>query len=268
MRYLPIILIAIFLVSLANEELVKRRPILQRVTFLEEQNVELQKQVEVLEKRLDKLQEEVPSPLNLLCNSQFLETNVDGFPLGWIVSGTGVVAKICDKYTHGFVGPFVDKKPANAADRLELANANMPYFYGSYNAGRRLGRYPWGCNTNFNILHLKISGNGDGNGLLATENRQALFSAPGSFKFHCYVKIIDGTLGISQDTHFTTLVVTKTMSEQASEGWYILDANVALAGNGTSLIGFGRPHGNHEILECFVAIPYLYAQKAVWVADR
>ncbi len=271
------ILFVILLVMLLNAQ-EPTKPILERLNSLQSENdalktrlAALEEYQKKLEERINKLEQEVPSPLNIFHNSQFLSLNSDGYPADWYSYGSGVTARVVHPYTHGFIGPYLESKPANAVDRIELASEKTPYWYGVYHAGPRLGRYPWGCNTDFRILHLKITGDSDYAGLLSDKTRQSLMSWSGiysTYRVRCYVKIIQGTFGISQDVTFTSIRVTKTMSEKAPQGWYLVDANLSLAGNGSGAIGFGRPQGDKETLECYIALPYLYAQKALWMDDN
>lgn len=268
----------------------------QRICLLERENQKLKEDIQqvnrekqVLEKGLEQLKQEKqavmdlvekqsgllndlknshPSPLNLFANSTFTDLDSAQVPVGWFCYGAGITMLSVHCYTKGFIGPYTNEKPANTVTNTDFATESSPYWYGVYNCGPRISRWGWGA-LNFRLLHLKISGNSDCAGVFQhCSSPLFIGNERGRYHIRCYVKVIQGRLGLSQDVGCSSLIVNKEMCDQSPQGWYLVDGNICHSNTNSVYIGFGRPGSIKEDLECYIALPYVYAENALWVDQK
>ncbi len=225
---------------------------------------ELKTEIEILKERIKDLELSIPSPANIFINSDFLKVNQSGFPETWRTYGNGVTAEVVHPYTKAFIGPYTEKTITGTVNNPEHATENSPYWYGRYNCGPRISRQGWGDRP-FKLLHLKISGNAiPYAGIIQHSNVLFIGNETGRYHIRCYVKVIKGKLGFSQDVNFSQVVVTKDECGRSPQGWYLVDHSFEAQRTSPKYIGFGKPRNDQDDLECYIALPYLYAENALW----
>lgn len=239
----------------------------------------LSEQISKMELQIKDLAVSQPSPFNLFTNSTFMEADVNGFPKGWDlfktdgnaqnIEQTKISVTLLHPYTKGFVGPYTPSKPKTLAENPELATESTPYWYGVYHCGPRISYWGW-CGRQFKIMHLKISGPSAW-ALICQHNQSLLIgNMHGRYHIRCYVKIIKGNLSFLQPQgRSSPHTVDKQKCDASPQGWYLVDACFAGTPSSCAFMSFGRfPDVNkrafQEDLECYVALPYLYAEGVVW----
>ncbi|NET58189.1 MAG: hypothetical protein F6K47_19140 [Symploca sp. SIO2E6] len=208
-------------------------------------------------------------PPNLIRNSYMNILDGDK-PAGYNVGGK-VTLEAAHPFTKGFEGPYLGTKPANAADSVDDATEENPYWFGRFNQGARIkrGGLANGWSTFPDGKILKITGDN-------SEQHTMIFfpfESQGNFftkKVHlkAWLKISSGTqvgfgevAGWSNGQPNNGLIITKEQSDNAPDGWYRVDGVIStseitrLGGQSFSMgITGDETDGSFEV---YLALPYL-----------
>ncbi|NEP89927.1 MAG: hypothetical protein F6K18_25610 [Okeania sp. SIO2C2] len=206
-------------------------------------------------------------PPNLIRNS-YMNILDGNKPAGYTTLGN-VTLEAAHPFTKGFEGPYVGEKPANAADSVDDATEENPYWFGRFNKGARIKRGGladgWASFRDGKIL--KITGDN------SAQHTVVLFpfESQGNFftkKVHlkAWLKISSGKqVGFGEVAGWYgnrgRLFLTKEQSDQAPDGWYRVDgviptSEVTSLGGQSFSMGI-EGDGDDGAFEVYLALPYL-----------
>ncbi|QEL57046.1 hypothetical protein [Chromobacterium paludis] len=209
-------------------------------------------------------------PPNLIDNAHMMNLNDKGVPLGFSVYGDGAIIQAVHPYTKGYEGPYVDTKPANAANSPVEATQDKPYWYGSYNMGARSGRGGlsggWGGQTTGHIIRVTTPNTKGANGQFRAVFTGAKLPVElSAVYFSAWFYIEKGSIGLGVDAGYTgnnnfypgAVVIDKKMTAASPDGWYrysgiIGVSQVTSLGANQMCIGFGEGE-----TEFYMALPYI-----------
>ncbi|NES22055.1 MAG: hypothetical protein F6K41_24810, partial [Symploca sp. SIO3E6] len=207
-------------------------------------------------------------PPNLIRNSYM--NILDGDKPAGYRSGVNVTLEAAHPFTKGFEGPYLGIKPANAADSVDDATEENPYWFGRFNKGARINRggLADGWTTFPDGKILKITGDNSGKHtavLFPFESQGNFFTKKVHLK--AWLKISSGTqvefgevAGLSNRQPNNGLIITKEQSDNAPDGWYRVDGVISTS-EVTRLDGRSFSMGieaiTGESFEVYLALPYL-----------
>jgi len=208
-------------------------------------------------------------PPNLIRNSYM--NILDGDKPAGYISGGKVTLEAAHPFTKGFEGIHVAEKPANAADSVDDATEENPYWFGKHNKGARIkrGGLADGWITFPDGKILKITGDNSGKHtriFFPFESQGNFFTKKVHLK--AWLKISSGkqvgfgqAAGSNNQQPNNGLIITKEQSDNAPDGWYRVDGVIStsevtrLGGQSFSMgITGDEADGSFEV---YLALPYL-----------
>ncbi|NEO72974.1 hypothetical protein [Moorena sp. SIO3H5] len=211
-------------------------------------------------------------PPNLIRNS-YMNILDGNKPAGYTTQGN-VTLEAAHPFTKGFEGPYVGEKPANAADSVDDATEENPYWFGRSNKGARIKRGGLaGGWVSFNDGRiLKITGDNSGESTIVyfPFDGQGNILSKKYVHFKAWLKISSGkqvkfgeNAGLSNNfahPHWG-IGITKEQSDNAPDGWYRVDlviptSEVTKLGGQSFSMGI---EGDEDdgLFEVYLALPYL-----------
>jgi hypothetical protein len=187
-------------------------------------------------------------------------------PAGYWVAGN-VTLEAVHPFTKGFEGPYTASKPENAADSIEEATEQNPYWFSRYYKGQRASRGGlgdgWGGIADGKILKITGDNSGQRTVVYFPFERNILAN---SLRFKAWIKIVSAKKvgfgvdsGYYRDSLARGLVITNEQADTAPDGWYRIDEIIrisritSLSGTAFSL-GIEADGGPFEV---YLALPYL-----------
>jgi hypothetical protein len=197
-----------------------------------------QKQITTLEKENQRLKALEPTvqamigdaeilPPNLIRNSYMTLINAK-VPACYKVRGN-VTLEAVHPFTKGFEGPYTSSKPKNAANSIEEASEQHPYWFRRYYKGRRASR--GGLADGWNGLGdgkiLKITGDNSSTHTIVHFPFERNILA-NRVRFKAWIKIVSAKkVGFGTDSGYRNnaqgLSITKEQADKAPDGWYRID---------------------------------------------
>jgi hypothetical protein len=202
-------------------------------------------------------------PPNLIRNS-YMALLKGKAPAGYYTNGN-VTLEAVHPFTKGFEGPYIHSKPQNAANSIEEATKQHPYWFGRYNKGQRASR--GGLADGWNGLRdgkiLKITGDNSGQHTIVYFPFERNILA-NRVRFKAWIKIVSAKkVGFGVDSGYRNraggLRITKEQADKAPDGWYRID-NIIGMSRVTNLTGNAFALGieaDGSPFEVYLALPYL-----------
>ncbi len=209
-------------------------------------------------------------PPNLIRNS-YMNILDGNKPAGYTTLGN-VTLEAAHPFTKGFEGPYVGEKPANAADSVDDATEENPYWFGRVNKGARIKRGGladgWAGFTDGKILKITGDNSGQHTMILFPFESRGNFLTKKYVHLKAWLKISSGKqvgfgeiAGWSNRKPNSGLIITKEQSDNAPDGWYRVDGIIStsevtkLGGQSFSMGIVGDDaDGSFEV---YLALPYL-----------
>lgn len=215
----------------------------------------------------DSVQNIIPTPLNLFKNSLMRAVESDGRPVGFSSTGS-VVIEAVHPFTKGFEGPYVKDKPANAAQTVDAATDETPFWFGRYNKGDRNKRGGladgWGGIKDGHILKITSTPKQESKSIRLGVDTLGHFSR---VRVRLWVKVVTGTFYMGQDAgYFSTTSnkqahrnpITKADTDAGTDGWLYVDKVINMSEVSTvrgNTFCFGV--NNEQECEVYIAKPHL-----------
>ncbi|NEP94495.1 hypothetical protein, partial [Okeania sp. SIO2F5] len=207
-------------------------------------------------------------PPNLIRNS-YMNILDGNKPAGYTTLGN-VTLEAAHPFTKGFEGPYVGEKPANAADSVDDATEENPYWFGRFNKGARIKRGGladgWASFRDGKILKITGDNSAQHTVVLFPFECKGNFVTKKYVHFKAWLKISSGKqVGFGQVAGWYGnrggLFLTKEQSDNAPDGWYRVDGVIPtsevtrLGGQSFSMGIVGD--GDDGSFEVYLALPYL-----------
>ncbi|NES45297.1 hypothetical protein, partial [Moorena sp. SIO2C4] len=208
-------------------------------------------------------------PPNLIRNS-YMNILDGNKPAGYSVFGN-VTLEAAHPFTKGFEGPYVGKKPANAADSVDDATEENPYWFGRTNKGARIKRGGladgWASFRDGRILKITGDNSGPHTMILFTFESRGNFLTKKYVHLKAWLKISSGKqVGFGELAGWSNKVrggigITKEQSDNAPDGWYRVDgviptSEVTRFGGQSFSMGIAGDDADGSF-EVYLALPYL-----------
>jgi len=161
--------------------------------------------------------------------------------------------------------PYTEKKPENAADSIEEATKQHPYWFSRYYKGDRASRGGlgggWGGLPDGNIL--KITGdNSQGHTIIRFPMEYNVLA--NRLRFKAWIKIVSAKkVGFGHTSGYNNvargLIITNEQADAARDGWYRIDEVIDIS-EVTDLRGHSFELGIEAAdapFEVYLALPYL-----------
>ncbi|HGS4560923.1 TPA: hypothetical protein ACMDRZ_003048 [Vibrio cholerae] len=241
---------------------------------------EIDSRIEKAEGEFNKFQRDIqkyiPLPLNLFSNAMMRSVEPDGHPTRY--SAVGCVIEAVHPWTKGFEGVYSPIAPENVAPNVDSATKDNPFWFGSYNLGKRMVRGGlaggWGGISSGKILKVTSIASPSSKYFRIPVETFGVFPSLG---LRFWVKIVKGRLGVGGDNGLykgaqnqLNNVINKSDTDAADDGWFLFDKVIGIS-QATAVYGnvlnFGLP--SDEDTELYIALPFLYlpmAGKAMTVA--
>ncbi|NEO40246.1 MAG: hypothetical protein F6J90_29435 [Moorea sp. SIOASIH] len=207
-------------------------------------------------------------PPNLIRNS-YMNILDGNKPAGYTTLGN-VTLEAAHPFTKGFEGPYVGEKPANAADSVDDATEENPYWFGRVNKGSRIKRGGladgWAGFRDGRILKITGDNSAQHTVVLFPFECKGNFVTKKYVHFKAWLKISSGKqVGFGEVAGWYGnrggLFLTKEQSDKAPDGWYRVDGVIPtsevtrLGGQSFSMGIVGdEADGSFEV---YLALPYL-----------
>ncbi|NEO78186.1 hypothetical protein [Moorena sp. SIO4G3] len=209
-------------------------------------------------------------PPNLIRNS-YMNILDGNKPAGYRIDGN-VTLEAAHPFTKGFEGPYVGEKPPNAADSVDDATEENPYWFGIFNKGARIKRGGladgWASFPDGKILKITGDNSGQHTMILFPFESRGNFLTKKYVHLKAWLKISSGKqvgfgelAGWGNGKPNSGLIITKEQSDNAPDGWYRVDGVIPtsevtkLGGQSFSMGIVGdEADGSFEV---YLALPYL-----------
>ncbi|EGJ35415.1 MULTISPECIES: hypothetical protein [Moorena] len=209
-------------------------------------------------------------PPNLIRNS-YMNILDGNKPAGYNTLGN-LTLEAAHPFTKGFEGPYVGTKPANAADSVDDATEENPYWFGISNKGSRIKRGGladgWASFRDGRILKITGDNSGQHTMILFPFESRGNFLTKKYVHLKAWLKISSGKqvgfgelAGWGNGKPNSGLIITKEQSDNAPDGWYRVDgviptSEVTKLGGQSFSMGIAGDDADGSF-EVYLALPYL-----------